>query len=180
MGTLNVAKELVLYCGISDGRNLTGTPGEEASRSLSKAKDLKDTLTPAGFACHDRTFVATKRFSRQNVCVHKTFCVQKTKQTNKQTKTLLRQERTLVATKDVYCRDKGKVVATKLCLPRQIFVATKVLLPEKYVCRNKSFFRNKPSFVATKVVFFVVFFVCLFVWSNPCRDERYTCGSSHQ
>ena len=105
MGTLNVAKELVLYCGISDGRNLTGTPGEEASRSLSKAKDLKDTLTPAGFACHDKTFVATKRFSRQNVCVHKTFCVQK-----KKTKTTP-QKTTFIAARTYFGRDKRCVLS---------------------------------------------------------------------
>ena len=39
------------------------------------------------------------------------------------------------------CRDKG-FVSRKICLSQQKF-----------------FFRNKPSFVATKVVFFVVFFV---------------------
>ena len=138
---------------------------EEASRSLSKAKDLKDTLTTSRFClprqniCRDKTFLSTKRLCAQNLLCAKN----KNKQTHKQKlycgKNVLwsRQKMCIVA-------KKVRLSRTKLCLPRQIFVATKVLLPEKYVCRNKSFFRNKPSFVATKVVFFVVFFVlfCLF------------------
>ena len=76
-----------------------------------------------------------------------------------------RDKHTFVATKDVFCRDKG-FVATKLCLSRQrfcldknMFVAATVLSRQGHFCPDKRrdslrqtrFCRDK-SFVTTKVL----------------------------
>ena len=59
---------------------------------------------------------------------------------------------TFVMTKDVFCRDKSKLVTTKLCMSRQIFVATIFLLQQKCLSWQK-FCCDKHTFVATKHIF---------------------------
>ena len=85
---------------------------------------------------------------------------------SRQTRLLSRQkyachDKTFVATKLCWSRDKHNFVATKA------FVATsvaKLLLRQNYVCRNK-------RFVATKIRLSL---------QNICRDKNYTCSSSRQ
>ena len=79
--------------------------------------------------CRDESMLAaTKLLSRQTQ-----FCRDKTR---------VCRDKSFVMTSIRVCRDKSKLVAAKQLswqnsLPRQIFVATKVVLRQKYVCRDK-------------------------------------------
>ena len=79
--------------------------------------------------------------------------------------------------------DKHKIKVkkkVKVCLSRQIIVATNVLWLKKYVCRDATsirFSRQKTSCVASNTCFSLQTRVCR---QNFCRDKNDTCASSRQ
>ena len=89
-----------------------------------------------------------------------------------------------VATKQVFCRDKSMVVATKLLSKQNIFSLSRQNMSFVAIKLWKYHFCPDKSFVATNMCLsrqmFVGTNVILSRQTRVCRDKNYTCGSSRQ